>query len=126
MTFGRKKTGVDKRKRAREDYSVIDLETTAAPMNPPPCTPPQFISSRQTLNVVSTGLRLSQGQSQSIEQRSSSSPMIDGNFAGEINGQADELDRFLQTQVTIFLLKYKLPCKEVFSKGKNNFTELSF
>ncbi|CAN7028280.1 unnamed protein product [Brassica oleracea var. botrytis] len=90
--------GVDKRKRAREDYSVIDLETTAAPMNPPPCTPPQFISSRQTLNVVSTGLRLSQGQSQSIEQRSSSSPMIDGNFAGEINGQADELDRFLQTQ----------------------------
>ena len=110
---------------------MIDLETTVAPMNPPPCTPPQFISSRQTLNVVSTGLRLSQGQSQSIEQRSSSSPMIDGNFAGEINGQADELDRFLQTQVTrflqtqvtIFLLKYKLPCKEVFSKGKNNFTE---
>ncbi|KAJ4878075.1 SBP (S-ribonuclease binding protein) family protein [Raphanus sativus] len=91
--------GVDTRKRAREDYSVIDLETTAAPMNPPPCTPPQFISRRQTHNaVVSTGLRLSQGQSQSLEQRSSSSPMIDGNFAGEINRQADELDRFLQTQ----------------------------
>lgn len=112
-----KKTGVDTRKRAREDYSVIDLETTAAPMNPPPCTPPQFISRRQTHNaVVSTGLRLSQGQSQSLEQRSSSSPMIDGNFAGEINRQADELDRFLQTQVTIFIflleLTIKLPCKQ--------------
>ncbi|KAG5383558.1 hypothetical protein IGI04_035028 [Brassica rapa subsp. trilocularis] len=98
LTSNSKSNGVDKRKRAREDYSVIDLETTAAPMNPPPCTPPQFISRRQTPNVVSTGLRLSQGQSQSIEQRSSSSPMIDGNFAGEINRQADELDRFLQTQ----------------------------
>lgn len=109
-----KKTGVDTRKRAREDYSVIDLETTAAPMNPPPCTPPQFISRRQTHNAVSTGLRLSQGQSQSLEQRSSSSPMIDGNFAGEINRRADELDRFLQTQVSIFLLilTIKLPCKQ--------------
>ncbi|KAJ0252753.1 SBP protein [Hirschfeldia incana] len=67
-------------------------------MNPPPCTPPQFISRRQTPNAVSTGLRLSQGHSQSLEQRSSSSPMIDGSFAEEINRQADELDRFLQTQ----------------------------
>ncbi|KAG2302146.1 hypothetical protein Bca52824_030797 [Brassica carinata] len=90
--------GVDTRKRAREVSSVIDLEITAAPMNPPPYTPPQFITSRQTTNVVSTGLRLSQGHSQSLEQRSSSSPVIDGNFAGETNRQADELDRFLQTQ----------------------------
>ncbi|KAL0693284.1 hypothetical protein Bca4012_060464 [Brassica carinata] len=91
--------GVDTRKRAREVSSVIDLEITAAPMNPLPYTPPQFITSRQTTNVVSTGLRLSQGHSQSLEQRSSSSsPVIDGNFAGETNRQADELDRFLQTQ----------------------------
>ncbi|KAF8092991.1 hypothetical protein N665_0395s0053 [Sinapis alba] len=93
---------VDTRKRARKISSVIDLEITAAPMNPPPYTPPytppQYITSRQTPNVVSTGLRLSQGQSQSLEQRSSSSPVIDGNFAGEINRQADELDIFLQTQ----------------------------
>ncbi|CAH8382816.1 unnamed protein product [Eruca vesicaria subsp. sativa] len=76
--------GVSTRKRVREVSSVIDLENTAAPMNPPPYTPPQVISRRQTPNVVSTGLRLS--------------PMINGDITGEIKGQSDELDRFLQTQ----------------------------
>ncbi|CAH2046116.1 unnamed protein product, partial [Thlaspi arvense] len=89
------KTGVDTRKRAREVSSVIDLEITAAPMNPPPSTPPQFIGRRQTPNVVSTGLRLSQGQSQNREQRF---PIITGDIAGEIKRQTDELDGFLQTQ----------------------------
>ncbi|CAH8311890.1 unnamed protein product [Eruca vesicaria subsp. sativa] len=90
-------TGVNTRKRGRE---VIDLENMTSPMNPPPSTPPQFISRRQTPNVVSTGLRLSQGQSQNREQpsSSSSSPMITGDIAGEIKRQSDELDMFLQTQ----------------------------
>ncbi|CAF2091046.1 BnaA06g35620D [Brassica napus] len=92
-------TGVNNtRKRARE---VIDLENMTSPMNPPPSTPPQFISRRQTPNVVSTGLRLSQGQSQNREQPSSSSPsfpMINEDIAGEIKRQSDELDIFLQTQ----------------------------
>ncbi|CAG7873080.1 unnamed protein product [Brassica rapa] len=92
-------TGVNNtRKRARE---VIDLENMTSPMNPPPSTPPQFISRRQTPNVVSTGLRLSQGQSQNREQPSSSSPsfpMINEDIAGEIKRQYDELDIFLQTQ----------------------------
>ncbi|CAN7026860.1 hypothetical protein IGI04_025099 [Brassica rapa subsp. trilocularis] len=92
-------TGVNNtRKRARE---VIDLENMTSPMNPPPSTPPQFISHRQTPNVVSTGLRLSQGQSQNREQPSSSSssfPMINEDIAGEIKRQSDELDIFLQTQ----------------------------
>ena len=99
------KTGVNNtRKRARE---VIDLENMTSPMNPPPSTPPQFISRRQTPNVVSTGLRLSQGQSQNREQPSSSSPsfpMINEDIAGEIKRQSDELDIFLQTQVTVFLI----------------------
>uniref|UniRef100_M4E861 RING-type domain-containing protein n=1 Tax=Brassica campestris TaxID=3711 RepID=M4E861_BRACM len=72
-----------------------------SPMNPPPSTPPQFISRRQTPNVVPTGLRLSQGQSQNREQPSSSSssfPMINEDIAGEIKRQSDELDIFLQTQ----------------------------
>ncbi|CAN8267216.1 unnamed protein product [Cochlearia groenlandica] len=90
--------GVDTRKRAREVSSVIDLDITAAPMNPPPSTPPQYIVRRQNPNVVSTGLRLSQGQSQNREQRLSSFPMITGDFAGEIKRQSDELDTFLQTQ----------------------------
>ncbi|XP_009101453.2 BOI-related E3 ubiquitin-protein ligase 1 isoform X2 [Brassica rapa] len=93
-------TGVNNtRKRARE---VIDLENMTSPMNPPPSTPPQFISRRQTPNVVSTGLRLSQGQSQNREQPSSSSssfPMINEDIAGEIKRQSDELDIFLQTQL---------------------------
>ncbi|KAJ0240608.1 SBP protein [Hirschfeldia incana] len=90
-------TGVSTRKRARE---VIDLENMTSPMNPPPSTPPQFISRQQTPNVVSTGLRLSQGQSQSREQRSPSSsfPMINEDIAGEIKRQSDELNIFLQTQ----------------------------
>ncbi|XP_013698336.2 E3 ubiquitin-protein ligase BOI-like isoform X2 [Brassica napus] len=92
-------TGVNNtRKRARE---VIDLENMTSPMNPPPSTPPQFISRRQTPNVVSTGLRLSQGQSQNREQPSSSSsfPTINEDIAGEIKRQSDELDIFLQTQL---------------------------
>ncbi|KAF8108449.1 hypothetical protein N665_0109s0069 [Sinapis alba] len=89
-------TGVNTRKRARE---VIDLENMTSPMNPPPSTPPQFISRRQTPNVVSTGLRLSQGQSQNREQRSPPSfPIINEDIAGEIKRQSDELDIFLQTQ----------------------------
>ncbi|KAG2261810.1 hypothetical protein Bca52824_068889 [Brassica carinata] len=90
-------TGANTRKRARE---VIDLENTTSPMNPPPSTPPQFISRRQSPNVVSTGLRLSQGQSQNRERRSPSSsfPMINEDIAGEIKRQSDELDIFLQTQ----------------------------
>ncbi|ESQ39852.1 hypothetical protein EUTSA_v10000973mg [Eutrema salsugineum] len=90
--------GVDSRKRAREVSSVIDLEFTAAPMNPPPSTPPQFIGTGRNPNVVSTGLRLSQGQSQNREHRLSPFPMITGDIAGEIKRQTDELDRFLQTQ----------------------------
>ncbi|XP_048618550.1 BOI-related E3 ubiquitin-protein ligase 1 isoform X2 [Brassica napus] len=91
-------TGVNTRKRARE---VIDLENMTSPMNPPPSTPPQFISRRQTPNIVSTGLRLSQGQSQNREQPPSSSsfPMINEDIAGEIKRQSDELDMFLQTQL---------------------------
>ncbi|CAN6802484.1 unnamed protein product [Brassica oleracea] len=93
--------GVNTRKRAREVSSVIDLDITASPMNPTPSTPPQFIGRRgQTANVVSTGLRLSQGQSQNREQPPSSSsfPMINEDIAGEIKRQSDELDIFLQTQ----------------------------
>lgn len=74
-------------------------------MNPPPQTPPQFIGRRQAPNVVSTGLRLSREQSQNQEQRFSTFPMITGELAGEIKNQTDELNRFLQIQVTIFLLK---------------------
>ncbi|KAL0889350.1 hypothetical protein Bca101_013333 [Brassica carinata] len=89
-------TGANTRKRARE---VIDLENMTSPMNPPPSTPPQFISRRQTPNVVSTGLRLSQGQSQNREQRPPSTfPMLNEDIAGEIKRQSDELDIFLQTQ----------------------------
>ncbi|VVB08218.1 unnamed protein product [Arabis nemorensis] len=90
---------VGTRKRAREVSSVIDLEITAVPMNPPPSTPPQFIGRRQqTPNVVSTGLRLSREQSLNRELRLSSFPMLTGDLAGEINRQSDELDRFLQSQ----------------------------
>lgn len=79
---------------------MIDLENMTSPMNPPP----QFISRRQTPNIVSTGLRLSQGQSQNREQPPSSSsfPMINEDIAGEIKRQSDELDMFLQTQVSVF------------------------
>ncbi|KAF8117161.1 hypothetical protein N665_0012s0165 [Sinapis alba] len=90
--------GVDTRKRAREVSSVTDLDITASPMNPPPSTPPQFISRRQTPNVVSTGLRLSQGQWQNREHPLTTFPMID--IAGEIKRQTDELDMLLQTQGT--------------------------
>ncbi|CAA0408125.1 unnamed protein product [Arabidopsis thaliana] len=89
--------GVDTRKRAREVSSVIDLDITAAPMNPPPQTPPQVIGRRQNPNVVSTGLRLSREQSQNQEQRFLSFP-ITGDVAGEIKSQTDELNRFLQIQ----------------------------
>jgi hypothetical protein len=81
---------------------VIDLDITAAPMNPPPQTPPQVIGRRQNPNVVSTGLRLSREQSQNQEQRFLSFP-ITGDVAGEIKSQTDELNRFLQIQVTIFI-----------------------
>ncbi|EFH41406.1 ATP binding protein [Arabidopsis lyrata subsp. lyrata] len=89
--------GVDSRKRAREVSSVIDLDITAAPMNPPPQTPPQVIGRRQAPNVVSTGLRLSREQSQNQEQPFLSFPMT-GDVAGEIKSQTDELNRFLQIQ----------------------------
>ncbi|CAE6214833.1 unnamed protein product [Arabidopsis arenosa] len=91
-------TGVDSRKRAREVSSVIDLDITVAPTNPPPQTPPQVIGRRQVPNVVSTGLRLSREQSQNQEQRFSTFPMITGELAGEIKNQTDELNRFLQIQ----------------------------
>lgn len=106
MFWSGKKTEVDTRKRAREVSSVIDLEITAAPMNPPPSTPPQFIGRRQTPNVVSTGLRLSREQSQNREQRLSSFPMITGDLAGEFKRQTDELDRFLQSQVTVLFFLF--------------------
>uniref|UniRef100_A0A1J3DX58 E3 ubiquitin-protein ligase BOI n=1 Tax=Noccaea caerulescens TaxID=107243 RepID=A0A1J3DX58_NOCCA len=80
--------GVDTRKRTREVPSVIDLEITAAPMNPPPQTPPQVIGRRQGSNVVSTGLRLSHGQ---YTNRETCFPMLTGDLAGE-------LDSFLQNQ----------------------------
>ncbi|KAJ0242647.1 SBP protein [Hirschfeldia incana] len=92
--------GVDTRKRAREVSSVTDLDITASPMNPPPSTSPQFISRRQSLNVVSTGLRLSQGQWQNREHRFTIFPMITRDIAGEIKRQTDELDILLQTQGT--------------------------
>lgn len=97
---------------------MIDLENMTSPMNPPPSTPPQFISRRQTPNVVSTGLRLSQGQSQNREQRSPSSssfPMTNEDIAGEIKRQSDELDIFLQTQVTVFFLNLVMILK-IFKK----------
>ncbi|KAL0692882.1 hypothetical protein Bca4012_060062 [Brassica carinata] len=80
--------GVDTRKRAREVSSGTDLDITASPMYPPP------ISRRQTSNVVSTGLRLSQGQCQNREHRLTTFPMI----TGEIKRQTDELDMLLQSQ----------------------------
>lgn len=102
---------------------MIDLENMTSPMNPPPSTPPQFISRRQTPNVVSTGLRLSQGQSQNREQRSPSSssfPMTNEDIAGEIKRQSDELDIFLQTQVTVFFLNLVMILK-ILKKLLNKF-----
>lgn len=84
----------------------IQLSSAAAPMNPPPSKPPQVIAlsallqnrNGKTLNVVSTGLRLSHEQSQSQEQLLSSSSMRPGDLAGESERQRDELDSFIQTQ----------------------------
>ncbi|CAN7043799.1 unnamed protein product [Brassica rapa subsp. trilocularis] len=90
--------GVGSRKRAREVSSVIDLDITASPMNPTPSTPPQFIGRGQTPNVVSTGLRLSQGQWQNREHRLTTFPMITRYIAGENKRATDELDMLLQTQ----------------------------
>lgn len=81
---------------------MIDLDITASPMNPTPSTPPQFIGRGQTPNVVSTGLRLSQGQWQNREHRLTTFPMITRYIAGENKRATDELDMLLQTQVTYF------------------------
>lgn len=75
-------------------------------MNPPPPRPPQVIDmrellqnhNRKTLNVVSTGLRLTHEQSQNQEQLLSPSSMLPGDLAGESKRQRDELDSFIQTQ----------------------------
>lgn len=90
----------------------IQLSSAAAPMNPPPSKPPQVIAlsallqnrNGKTLNVVSTGLRLSHEQSQSQEQLLSSSSMRPGDLAGQSKRQRDELDSFIQTQVFCFIL----------------------
>ncbi|KAL0738106.1 hypothetical protein Bca4012_014316 [Brassica carinata] len=99
---------VDSRKRSRAVPSVdnIQLSSVAAQMNPPPPKPPQVIDmsdllqshNRKTLNVVSTGLRLSHEQSQNQEQPLSSSSMLPGDLAGGSKRQRDELDRFIQMQ----------------------------
>jgi len=87
-------TGVDSRKRSREVYS-------SALMNPPPPKPSQVIDITELLqktpNVVSTGLRLFHDQSQNQQQFFSSLP---GDVTGKIKRQRDELDRFIQTQVS--------------------------
>lgn len=92
-------------------------------MNPPPPKPTQVIdmsdllqsNNRKTLNVVSTGLRLSHEQSQqNQEQLFSSSSMLPGDLAGGSKRQSDELDSFIQMQV-FFLSKHDPNCGFVFS-----------
>lgn len=85
------------------DFIEFSATATEAPMNPPPPKPSQVIDmselphnhNRKTLNVVSTGLRLSHNR----EKLLSSFSMLPGDLAGEIKRQRDDLDRFLQTQV---------------------------